>query len=146
MPVFPFLSAAVGGFILMTAVGVQVLIALFSSIPLAKRRRRKCPDFDLKKANRRIFTIMLSGTALMLVVTGLMLWLAPTPSTSGYLFGLILALLRSIRRMTPTDRRNQTGFDRFFADCYPEKQEEEATRSFVQVYHLKHDENDPFRS
>ena len=130
MTVVSFLSAALGGLLLMTAIGVQVLIALFSSIPLAKRRYRKCPDFDLKKARRRILSIMVLGTLFMTLVTVLMLVYAPGVSSSGYLFGLILALLRSIRRMSPTDRRNQQSFERMFADCYPsdDEEDEDATR------------------
>ena len=38
-----FFGAAAGGFIVMACVGVQALVALFSSIPLAKRRRRENP-------------------------------------------------------------------------------------------------------
>ena len=118
MTVFPFLSAAVGGYILMAVIGIQVLIALFSSIPLAKRRHQLCPVFNFAKAKRRIIFIMVSGSILMVGITVLMLWLAPAPSSTGYLFGLILSLLCSIRRMSPSDRRNQTSFTRMFADCY----------------------------
>ena len=45
-----FFGAAVGGFLLMTAVGVPALVALCSSIPLAKRRKTETPGFDLKRA------------------------------------------------------------------------------------------------
>lgn len=49
-----FFGAAVGGFLLMTAVGVPALVALCSSIPLAKRRKTETPGFDLKRAYHRI--------------------------------------------------------------------------------------------
>ena len=49
-----FFGAAAGGFIVMACIGIQALVALFSSIPLAKRRHRENHAFDLKRARRRL--------------------------------------------------------------------------------------------
>lgn len=56
-----FIGAVIGGCLVMHVTGVQILISLLSSAPLAKRRHRKNPGFDLKKANRRILRISLIG-------------------------------------------------------------------------------------
>ena len=49
-----FLCAAAAGFLVMSLFGVQALVALCSSIPLAKRRKKQEPDFDLSMALGRI--------------------------------------------------------------------------------------------
>ena len=42
-----FLCAAVAGFLSMSIFGVQALVALCSSISLARRRKHQVPAFDL---------------------------------------------------------------------------------------------------
>ena len=49
-----FLCAAAAGFLVMSLFGVQALVALCSSIPMAKRRKKQEPDFDLSMALGRI--------------------------------------------------------------------------------------------
>ena len=49
-----FLCAAVAGFLIMSIFGVQALVALCSSISLARRRKHQVPAFDLALALRRI--------------------------------------------------------------------------------------------
>ena len=61
-----FFGAAAGGFIVMACIGIQALVALFSSIPLAKRRHRENPAFDLKKARSRIIMV----TLMVLILVG----------------------------------------------------------------------------
>ena len=48
-----FLCAAVAGFLIMSIFGVQALVALCSSISLARRRKHQVPAFDLALAHRR---------------------------------------------------------------------------------------------
>lgn len=55
----------------------------------------------------------------MIFVTALVIHLTPFLVTVGYFFGMILALLRSIRRMSPNNERNQADFASRYADCYP---------------------------
>ena len=124
MPILLFFGSAVGGYLLMALVGIQALIALFSSIPLAKRRHLETSEFDLKKARRRITRIILTVSALIAVVTGLLILWAPISATSGYLFGMILAFVCSIRRMSPNDVRNQAHFSKTYEDCYPSEEED----------------------
>ena len=114
-----FIGAVIGGCLVMHVTGVQILISLLSSAPLAKRRHRKNPGFDLKKANRRILRISLIGFVLLLLVSAIVMRFVSVISTMGYLIGLILSLVCSIRRMTPNNRKNQRSFEHIYSDCYP---------------------------
>lgn len=114
-----FFGAAAGGFVLMAAVGIQALIALFASIPLAKRRKKECPGFDLQRAFRRITVVSVSVVVLVLAVTIAVIHLTSMPTTGGYLLGMILGFVLSIKRMTPNNAENQKHFEAAYADCYP---------------------------
>ena len=114
-----FFGAAAGGFFLMTAVGVPALVALCSSIPLAKRRKTETPGFDLKRAYRRITHLVVLAAILMILVTVLVIRFTADVSTLGYLLGLILAFVPRIKEMTPNNQKNQENFERIYADCYP---------------------------
>ena len=109
-----FLCAAVAGFLIMSIFGVQALVALCSSISLARRRKHQVPAFDLALA------LGFLGVA---VISALMIWLTAAPGTFGYLFGMILSFLKNLNRMTPNDRKNQRRFEKMFADCYPYEDE-----------------------
>lgn len=119
MEISYFFGAAAGGFVLMAAVGIQALVALFSSIPLAKRRKTEDPAFDLKRARRRIIQVTVLVAVLVTVVTALVIHFTSTVPTIGYLFGMILAFVLSIKRMTPNNEQNQKAFAEAYADCYP---------------------------
>ena len=114
-----FFGAAAGGFIVMACVGIQALVALFSSIPLAKRRRRENPEFDLDKAYRRIAMVIIMVALLVGVISALVIHFTSTVPTVGYLFGMIVAFLCCLQRMTPNNEQNQKNFDDAYADCYP---------------------------
>ena len=114
-----FFGAAAGGFIVMACVGVQALVALFSSIPLAKRRRRENPAFDLGKAYRRIVMVIIMVALLVGVISAVVIHFTSTAATVGYLFGMIVAFLCCLQRMTPNNEQNQKNFDEAYADCYP---------------------------
>ena len=96
--VHPLLFGAAGGFLLMTAVGVPALVALCSSIPLAKRRKTETPGFDLKRAYRRITHLVVLAAILMILVTVLVIRFTADVSTLGYLLGLILAFVPVSRK------------------------------------------------
>lgn len=119
MAISYFFGAAAGGFVLMAAVGIQALVALFSSIPLAKRRKKEHPDFDLSRAYRRIIQVSVLVIALMAVITVVILRFTSTAPTLGYLLGLILGFLMCLPRMSPNNAQNQTNFQEAYADCYP---------------------------
>lgn len=114
-----FFASAAGGFVLMAAIGIQALVALFSSIPLAKRRHQENPEFNLKKAYRRITQVTLLTCVLVGIITALVIAFAPISATLGYLFGMILGFVMSIKRMSPNNEQNQTSFAEAYADCYP---------------------------
>ena len=114
-----FFGAAAGGFIVMACIGIQALVALFSSIPLAKRRHRENPAFDLKRARRRIIMVTLLVLILAGVITALVIHFTSIAPTAGYLFGMIVAFLCCLQRMTPNNEQNQKNFDEAYADCYP---------------------------
>lgn len=114
-----FFGAAAGGFLLMSAVGVPALVALCSSIPLAKRRKTEMPGFDLMRAYRRITHLVVLAAILMVLVTVLVIRFTADAPTLGYLLGLILAFVPRIREMTPTNQKTQEKFERAYADCYP---------------------------
>lgn len=120
-----FFAAAVVGFFIMSAFGIQALVDLCSSIPLARRRKKQEPDFDLSMALRRIARRAVIGFFGVAVITILVVWLTSILGTFGYLLGMILSFLRNLNRMTPNNRRNQRRFDRTFADCYPTDEDEE---------------------
>lgn len=120
-----FFAAAVVGFFIMSAFGIQALVDLCSSIPLARRRKKQEPDFDLSMALRRIARRAVIGFLGVAVITILVVWLTSILGTFGYLLGMILSFLRNLNRMTPNNRRNQRRFDRTFADCYPTDEDEE---------------------
>lgn len=116
-----FLAAAAAGFFIMSLFGIRALVDLCSSIPLARRRKKQAPDFDLSMALRRIARRAVIGFVCVAVFTILAVWLTSTVGTFGFLLGMILAFLRNLNRMTPNNRRNQRQFDRMFADCYPQE-------------------------
>lgn len=118
-PVFMifFLGGAAAGAALMALAGAQALVAVFSSLPLAKRRKRKHPDFDLNRALRRILGMAAFGSILVAAVTAAVLFWAPSSAALGYLLGMIVVLMMYLPRMSPNNPRNQRAFYRFFADC-----------------------------
>ena len=109
-----FFGAAVGGFLLMTAVGVPALVALCSSI-----RKTETPGFDLKRAYHRITHLVVLAAVMMVLVTVLVIRFTTDALTLGYLFGLILAFAPRIKEMTPNNQKNQKKFEHVYADCYP---------------------------
>ena len=114
-----FFGAAAGGFIVMACVGVQALVALFSSIPLAKRRHRENPAFDLSKAYRRIIMVTVLVALLVGVISAVVIHFTSISTTLGYLFGMIVAFICCLQRMTPNNEQNQKNFDEAYGDCYP---------------------------
>lgn len=119
MAVSYFFGFAAGGFVLMAAIGVQALVAVFSSIPLAKRRYRENPLFDLKRARQRIVKVTLLTLTIVATATVLVLRFASASARLGFLFGMILAFALSMNRMTPNNAQNQSSFEEAYADCYP---------------------------
>ncbi len=124
MAISCFLGAVVGGFVLMAAVGIQALVALFSSIPLAKRRKKEHPDFDLNRAYHRILVVSVSILILMAAVTVALLRLTSTAPSLGFLLGMILGFVASLPRMSPNNQKNQKNFEKVYADCYASAGEE----------------------
>lgn len=122
------LGAAAAGFLCMSLVGMQALVALFSSIPLAKRRHRENPAFDLRRAYRRIRMVAVLAVVLTVLATILAAALLPLPAVVGYLLGMILGFVCSLRRMSPNNERNQRSFDRFYEDCLTEESDMDDTR------------------
>ena len=120
-----FLCAAVLGFGMMGLFGVQALVGICSSIPLAHRRKKQEPDFDLSMALGRIARHAVIGFLCMAVISGGVIWFTEAPGTFGYLLGAILSFLKNLNRMTPNNRRNQRRFEKLFADCYPSDEDEE---------------------
>lgn len=116
----PYLfGAAAGGFVLLAAIGIQALVALFSSLPLARRRKREVPDFDLKRAHRRILQVIILVTVLVAIITALVFHFGTTAIIVGYSAGMALAFLLSLNRLTPNNAQNQTTFAEAYADCEP---------------------------
>lgn len=98
---------------------LHALIALLSSLPLARAHHHSNPAFDLRRAYRRIIRTFWMSLLSMILATVLVIHLTPFLVTVGYFFGMILALLRSFRRMTPNNEQNQAAFASRYADCYP---------------------------
>ena len=118
-----FLGAIAGGFLFMSLVSMQALVSLFSSIPLAKRRHLENPAFDLHRAFRRILLITVLAAVMTVLATVLAVVLLPLPAVGGYLLGMILGFLCSIRRLNPNNEKNQRAFIRFYGDCLSEEAE-----------------------
>ena len=122
------LGAAAAGFLCMSLVGMQALGALISSLPLAKRRHRENPAFDLRRAYRRIRMVAVLAVVLTVLATILAAALLPLPAVVGYLLGMILGFVCSLRRMSPNNERNQRSFDRFYEDCLTGESDMDDTR------------------
>jgi len=115
---FFFGSAAVG-FILMAAVGIQAAVALFSSIPLTRRRKETCPGFNIRAAYRRIAQVSSLSIILCAVVTTLVIHFGSTGIIAGYGLGFILAFALNLKRMSPNNEQNRKSYEESYADCYP---------------------------
>ena len=98
---------------------------LFSSVPLARRRKKEFPAFDLTLAFRRILRQAVVGIQGVSALTALAIWLLSFPNIFGYLLGMIVSFLQNLNRMTPNSRRNQRRFERIFADCYEPEDDED---------------------
>lgn len=122
------LGAIAAGFLCMSLVGMQALVALFSSIPLAKRRHRENPAFDLRRAYRRILLVTVLAVVLTVLAAILAAVLLPLPAVAGYLLGMILGFVCSLRRLSPNNERNQRIFARFYEDCLTEESDIDDTR------------------
>ena len=114
-----FFVAAAGGFVLMAAITIQAAVALFSSIPLTRRHKAKNPEFDAKKAYRRIVQVTVLTLVLTAVVSALVIYFASPAVLAGYAMGFLLALVLDIKRMSPNNSQNQEGYEQAYADCYP---------------------------
>ena len=83
MAILYFFGAAAGGFVLMSAGGIQALVAFFSFLPLARRRKKECPDFDLKRAYRRMTRLVIFTVLFITVITILVIRFASVAPTLG---------------------------------------------------------------
>ena len=120
-----FLLAAAVGFAVMSLFGIRALVAVCSSVPLARRRKKEFPAFDLTLAFRRILRQAVVGILGVSALTALAIWLLSFPNIFGYLLGMIVSFLQNLNRMTPNSRRNQRRFERIFADCYEPEDDED---------------------
>ena len=114
-----FFGAAAGGFILMAAIGLQALVALFSSIPLVRRHKAENPEFNAGRAYRRIAMVVVIVFAIFAVITLLVAHYVSTAALLGFLVGLVLAFLMSLKRLSPDNELNQKNFEDSYVDCYP---------------------------
>lgn len=119
MPIAYFFGFAAGGFVLMAAVGIQALVALFSSIPLTRRHVKDCPEFNTQRAYHRIIQVTVISCLLVGVASILIVHFAAPLSILGYLFGMVLAFVFNIRRMTPNNELNRKNYEESYTDCYP---------------------------
>lgn len=114
-----FFGSAAGGFILMAAIGIQAVVALFSSIPLTRRRKETCPGFNIRAAYRRIAQVSSLSMILCAVITALVIHFGSTGVIAGYGLGFILAFALNLKRMSPNNEQNQKSYEESYADCYP---------------------------
>lgn len=114
-----FFGSAAGGFVLMAAVGIQAAVALFSSIPLTRRRRETCPGFNARAAFFRVTQVSSLSIILCAVITALVIHFGSTAVITGYGLGFILAFALNLKRMSPNNEQNQKSYEESYADCYP---------------------------
>lgn len=114
-----FFGSAAGGFVLMAAVGIQAAVALFSSIPLTRRRRETCPGFNARAAFFRVAQVSSLSIILCAVITALVIHFGSTAVIAGYGMGFILAFALNLKRMSPNNEQNQKSYEESYADCYP---------------------------
>ena len=119
MAISYFFGFAAGGFVLMAAVGIQALVALFSSVPLTRRHQKECPEFNTKRAYRRIVQVTVLTCLVVGAASALVVQFTSAASILGYLFGMVLAFVLNIRRMSPTNETNRKNYEESYADCYP---------------------------
>ena len=117
--ILDFFGFAAVGFVLMAAVGIQALVAMFSSVPLTRRHVKECPQFNAERAYHRIRLVVVLTFILVCIAAALVVLFAPTASVLGFLLGLVLAFGVEIKRMCPDNERNRKSYECFYADCYP---------------------------
>lgn len=110
---------AAGGFVLMASLCIQVFIALFSTLPLIHRAVEKYPNFNSTKAKRRVFQVVVLVVILSAVCVGLVFHFLSTFALYGFFGGMILALVASLKRISPNSQVNQDRFQESYADCFP---------------------------
>ena len=117
--ILDFFGFAAVGFVLMAAVGIQALVAMFSSVPLTRRHVKECPEFDSRRAYRRIVQIVAGTCILVGAASALIVYFASTASILGFLLGMVLAFVMDIKRMCPYNEQNRKCYEGTYADCYP---------------------------
>lgn len=110
---------AAGGFVVMASLCIQAFIALFSTLPLIHKAVEKYPNFNSKKAKRRVFQVVILVLVLSAIFVGLVLHYLSTFALYGFFGGMVLALLASLNRITPNRQANQDSFKESYADCFP---------------------------
>jgi len=114
-----FLGFVAIGFVLMAAMGIQALVAMFSSVPLTRRHVKECPEFNVQRAYHRIGLVIAVTCILVCAAAALVGFFAPAASFLGFLLGLVLAFAAEIKRMCPDNERNRKSYEILYADCYP---------------------------
>lgn len=118
-----FFGAAAFGFVLMAAFGIQAAVALFSSIPLTRRCKKECAEFNAKRAYRRIAQVASLTILSCVLATVLVIRFGSTAMIFGYGAGFLLAFVLSLKRMTPNNDHNRKNYESSYADCYPSSAE-----------------------
>lgn len=117
-----FFIAAAAGFVVMAAITVQAIEALFTTPALIRQAFAQDPAFQVETARRRsrqvAIILTLPSVIICVVVTalvsGALLW--------GYWFGFAVALLASYQRFQPNRIENQEKFKQSYMDCYSDFQ------------------------
>ena len=104
-----FLCAAVAGFLIMSVFGVQALVALCSSVSLARRRKHQVPAFDLALALRRIAWRTVIGFLGVANILSFFLEKYPDPSVCVFI-GLITGMLPSLFREAGEQGRSKGSY------------------------------------
>ena len=86
------------------------------------------PAFDLRRAYRRTLLVTVLAAVLTVLAAILAAVLLPLPAVAGYLLGMILGFVCSLRRLSPNNERNQRIFARFYEDCLTEESDIDDTR------------------
>lgn len=113
-----FVAMWAAGYFVYVLFGLQIMITLFTSIPLTKMCF-KFQDFDIKFAKTRITITILLNLIILSAVIALLLLLATSAMKYGFLTGAILAFATSIRKLSWRIKDNVKDYIKAFRLCFP---------------------------
>ncbi len=116
-----FIAAAVG-FVVMAAIFVQAIEALFITPLHIQKAFAKDPDFQVATARLRSRQVAILLTIPSIIICAIVSIFLSGSLLWGYWFGFVVALLASYQRFQPSREENQEKFKQSYIDCFSDFQ------------------------